>query len=311
LAAVAWPAHGQAGAHRVAWFTSGDRRSTDGYLKALREGLRDLGYREGRNLVLEVHAAEFSVEREDRIAAELVALRPAVIVTQGRAARVMSRQPATVPVVFGFSGDPIDAGLAASLARPGRNQTGIAFLALDLVAKRIEILREVLPGLRRIAIIASPDHAGEHRELATSRAAADRLGIEIAYQPARDVAELGASLAHARAAHADALVVFPDHLTAARRSDIVAFALEHRLPAISGWSLFVDAGLLLSYGPNLRDTWYRVASYVDRVIKGANPAELPIELPRSVEMALNLRTARTLGLQIPQSILARADKTVG
>lgn len=305
----ALPVRGQA-RQRVVWFTLGDRKSAEGFLGALREGLRDLGYQEGRDLALEVHAANFAAEAGERIAAELISLRPAVIVAQGPAIRVMVRQPPTVPVVFGFSGDAVDAGVAASMARPGRNLTGMSFMALDLVAKRMEILKEALPRLRRVGIIANPEHAGEHRELAVSRTAAERLGLEVSYHPAKTVAELQPALASMLEARAEALVVFPDALTNARRGEIVAFALKNGIPAISGWAQYAESGLLLSYGPNLRDSWYRIASYVDRVLKGAKPAEMPIELPRSVELVVNLTTARTLGIRIPQTVLARADRVI-
>jgi len=310
LTAHSLPALAQARVHRVAWFTSGNRSGADAYLDALREGLRDLGYVEGRNLALEVRAAEFSTERGELIAAELIALRPAVIVTQGPAARVMARHPPSVPVVFGFSGDPIDAGFGASMARPGRNMTGMSFLALDLVAKRMEILKEVLPGLHRVGVIANPEHPGEHRELAVCRAAAQRTGVELSYHPCQNVADLQSALAASRGARAEALMIFPDILTSTRRGEIVSFSLRNAIPAISGWALFADSGLLLSYGPNLRDSWYRIAYYVDRILKGTDPATLPIELPRSVELVVNLTTARTLGIRIPQTVLARADRVI-
>jgi putative ABC transport system substrate-binding protein len=310
LGASALPARSQARLHRLTWFTLGDRPSADGYVDALREGLRDLGYHEGRNFALEVHAANFSPEAGERIAAELIALRPALIVAQGPATRLMVRQPPSVPVVFGFSGDPVDAGAAASMARPGRNLTGMTFMALDLVAKRMEILKEALPRLRRVAVIANPEHPGEHRELAVSKTAAERLGLEVSYHPAKTVAELPTALASSLEARAEAFVVFPDALTNARRGEIVAFSLKNGVPGISGWAQYAESGLLLSYGPNLRDSWYRIASYVDRILKGAKPAEMPIELPRSVELVVNLTTARTLGIRIPQAVLARADRVI-
>jgi putative ABC transport system substrate-binding protein len=186
----------------------------------------------------------------------------------------------------------------------------MSFMALDLVAKRMEILKEALPRLRRVAIIANPEHPGEHRELAVSRNAAERLGLEVSYHPAKTATELQPALASSLEARAEALVVFPDAVTNARRGEIVAFSLKNSIPGISGWSVYADSGLLLSYGPNLRDSWYRIASYVDRVLKGANPAELPIETPRSVELVVNLTTARTLGIRISQTVLARAERVI-
>ena len=307
LAAHARPT--AAGPHRLVWFSTGDRMSAGAFLQAMRDGLRDLGYREGQDLVIETRWAE-GAEHEERLAAEILSTRPSVIVTQGRAARVVKAASPTVPVVFGFSGDPIDAGLIASFPRPGGQFTGVTFMAYDLVAKRVEVLKETLPSIRRIAVIASPEHVGQPREFAASKAAADRLGLVTSQHAARTPAEISAALDVAREARADALVIFPDPLTNARRDAISEFALRHRLPAISGWAVYADSGLLLTYGPNLAEAWRRVAYLVDRVLKGARPAELPAELPRTIEMVVNLRTARALGVAIPQAVLARADRVI-
>jgi putative ABC transport system substrate-binding protein len=300
LLAVARPARLAAAPRRVVWFSTRDRQSAGPFLDALRAGVKDLGYQEGRDLVFEERWTDFDVAREAGIAAEIQASRPAVIVTQGRAARVMRALPPLVPVVFGFSGEPIEAGLAVSLARPGYNLTGITLLALDLVAKRVEVLKEVLPAVRRLGVVASPEHVGEAQELAASRAAADRFGIRVSYHPARNGPELDAALAAARSARAEALVIFPDPLTNARRALIAEFALRHGIPAVSGWSIYAETGLLLTYGPNLIEAWRR----------GAKPAELPIELPRTVELVVNQRTARALGVNIPPPVLVRADRVI-
>jgi len=309
LGFAALPYRSVAAPHRLVWFSTGDQGSAGAFLQAMRDGLRELGYREGRDLVIETRWAE-GAEREQQIAAEILATRPSVIVTQGRAARIVKALAPTVPVVFGFSGDPMDAGLIASFARPGGQLTGVAFLAYDLVAKRIEVLKEMLPSLRRIGVVASPEHIGEPREFAASKAAADRLGLTTSQHQARTPGELNAALDAAREARAEALVVFPDPLTNARRAAIADFALRHRLPAISGWAVYADSGFLLTYGPNLADAWRRVAYLVDRVLKGAKPAELPAELPRTLEMVVNLKTARALGVAVPQSVLARADRVI-
>jgi putative ABC transport system substrate-binding protein len=291
------------------WFTTGDRTSAGAFLQAMRDGLRELGYREGQDVVIETRSVE-SAEREQQMGAEIVASRPSVIVTQGRAARIVQALSPTVPVIFGFSGDPIEAGLITSFARPGGQFTGVTFLAYDLAGKRIEVLKEVFPSLRRIAVVASPEHIGQPREFAASKAAADRLGLVTSQHTARSAAELEAALDSAREARADALVVFPDPLTNARRHVISEFALRHRLPAISGWAVYAESGLLMTYGPNLGDAWRRVAYFVDRVLKGARPAELPTELPRTLEMVVNLKTARALGVGIPPSVLLRADRVI-
>jgi putative ABC transport system substrate-binding protein len=188
--------------------------------------------------------------------------------------------------------------------------TGVTFLARELVSKRVEVLKETLPAVRRIGVVASPEHIGEPQELAASKAAADQFGIAVSYHPARNGGELETALAAARSARAEALVVFPDPLTNSRRSVIAEFALRHGIPAVSGWAIFAEAGLLLTYGPNLDEAWRRVAYLTDRVLKGASPAELPIELPRTVELVINQRTARALGVAIPPSVLVRADRVI-
>ena len=308
--ALAAPSRRAAAApHRVVWVSTGDRASAGAFLQAMRDGLRDLGYREGQDLIVETRWAD-GVEHEQQLAADILATRPSLIVTQGRAALILKSMSTAVPVVFGVSGDPIDAGLIASVPRPGGQFTGVSFMAYDLVAKRVEVLKETLPSIRRIAVIASPEHIGEPREFAASKAAADRLGLATSQHTARTPAELNASLDGARQARADALVIFPDPLTNARRGAISEFALRHRLPAISGWAVYADSGLLLTYGPNLAEAWRRVAYLVDRVLKGARPAELPAELPRTLEMVVNLRTARALGVAIPQAVLARANRVI-
>jgi len=309
IAFAARPRRAGAAPHRVVWFSTGDQASAGAFLQAMRGGLRDLGYREGQDLVIETRWAE-GIEHEEQLAAEILASRPSLIVTQGRAARILKPLSPAVPVVFGLSGDPIDAGLIASFAHPGGQFTGVTFMAYDLVAKRVEVLKETLPSIRRIAVIANPEHFGEPREFAASKGAADRLGLTTSQHAARTPAELNAALDAAREARADALVIFPDPLTNARRSTISEFALRHRLPAISGWAVYADAGLLLTYGPNLVEAWRRVAYLVDRVLKGTRPAELPAELPRTLEMVVNLKTARSLGLPIPPAVLARADRLI-
>ena len=307
LAAHARPT--AAAPHRLVWFSTGDRMSAGAFLQAMRDGLRDLGYREGQDVVIETRLME-GTGHEQQLGAEILSSRPSVVVTQGRAALILKSLSPALPVVFGFSGDPIDAGLIASFPRPGGQFTGVTFMAYDLVAKRVEVLKETLPSIRRIAVIASPEHVGQPREFAASKAAADRLGLTTSQHPARTPAELTAALDAARETRADALVIFPDPLTNARRGAIAEFALRHRLPAISGWAVYADSGLLMTYGPNLPEAWRRVAHLVDRVLKGARPAELPAELPRTLEMVVNLKTARALGVAIPQTVLARADRVI-
>ena len=298
-------------AHRVAVMFGGPQEGNTAFFEALRGQLATLGYVEGRNLILDTRFGANTADRAKLLAEELVALKPAVFVgLQGQAVAAASRLSATVPVVIIVSGNPVDAGYVASFARPGRNITGISLLAVELVGKRIELLKEIQPRLKTVAVIADPQHAGEHRERAASEAAAQKLDIRVLYYPVRNRAELDAALVAAKAAGAEAIVAFPDGVTNPNRSAIVEFSLRNRIPAVAGWASFVEAGCLLSYGPNQRASYARVAYFVDRIIKGANPGDLPIELPSVVELAVNLKTAKALGMTIPQSVLVRADRVI-
>lgn len=307
---AALPAWGQKRIPRVAWFSYGDARSVEGMLAAFSKGMQQHGYVLGKNVAIDVIMGQFSQERTHQLAAELVANPPDIVVTQGFAVRAMTQRTQTIPLVSGFSGDMVEAKLVASHARPGGNVTGIQFLAPELVGKRMELLKELLPKLGRVAVIADPGHAGQQLERAASQVAADTLQIRMDYYPVRSMPEIDTALESARANGAQALVVFPDSVTLAGKDRIAAYALKHRLPSVSGWDVYAEAGLLLMYGPNLNACWSRLAYYVDRILKGASPAELPVEMPMTVEMIVNLRTAKALDIGIPQSILLRASRVI-
>lgn len=279
--------------------------------KAFREGLRELGYVEGRNLVIDAYWGEGSSERIEKLAVELVASKPDIIVTQGGpATHPVIRARATMPVVFGYSGDPVEAGVVSSLARPGSNFTGVSLLSFDLVGKRLELLKDVMPGLKQIAILTNPQHPGEQGELRASQAAAKALGLSFQYFQAENAAKLEDALAAILKSRSEAVDVFPDALMVRSSGRIAEFATKNRIPAISGWAQFAEGGNLMSYGPSLRDAYRRLATYVDKIAKGAKPADLPVERPTTVELVVNLKTARTLGIRIPQSILVRADRVI-
>lgn len=309
-AALVLPARGQAGAPLVGWIVYGDERAVDQNLRSFREGLREFGYEEGRTIVIEVFLGRYSRERSERQAAELVARKPAAIVTQGYPLHVVVKLTKTIPIVSWSSGDLVDLGYVKSLAHPGGNVTGVQLMALELVGKRIEVLKEMLPSLKRIAVIADPGHGGMQLEKEASQKAADRFGIGVSFHQARDTQELRTALSAAQTAGAEALVLFPDQVTNPNRAEIAEFALRHRLPTVSGWSNYADAGHLVTYGPNLRDSYRRTAHYVDRILKGAKPGTLPVELPTTVELVLNLKTARALGIGVPRSVLVRADRVI-
>jgi putative ABC transport system substrate-binding protein len=296
---------------RIAWLSVDREANGSAFFSAFSEGMRDLGYIEGSNLTVNARWGEGSVERLDQQALELARSNAEVIVAQGGLAlRAAIRAKPPMPIVFAFTGDPLAAGLIDSLARPGRNLTGVTFLSLELAGKRIEMLKEVLPSLRRLAVLANPEHPGDRAELHASQAVATQRGIGIDYFQARTEVELEASLAAIAKARSEAVVVFPDAITIRARDRIAAFSLQQRIPAISGWAQFADAGNLMSYGPNLRDSYRRLAAYADKILKGTPAAELPVELPTTVEFVVNLKTARALGIAIPQSVLLRADRVI-
>jgi len=295
---------------RVGWL-SNDKSATSPFYEAFRNGLRDLGYVEGSDLVIEAKFGEGYSERLDALAVELVQWKPQIIVTQGGPATYpVIRAGATMPIVFGFSGDPIEGKLVKTLAHPGGNMTGMTFLSHELVGKRMELLKEVLPSLKRASVLARPQHPGEQAELRTTQSAAKTLGLAINYEPVNSDAELDKALAATLKSNSEAIVAFPDAGMMRYGEQIAAFSLKHRIPAISGWAQFANSGNLMSYGPNLRDVFRRLATYVDKIHKGARPADLPVELPTSVEMVVNMKTAKALGLKIPNSILLRADKVI-
>lgn len=311
LFATTLPVFGQsATTYRIAYLSPESEASGRPTFDAFRGGLRDLGYVGGRNVSIDARWSDGSDERLDRYTAELIQLSPNVIVAQTRAVFAARRASVTIPVVFGFSGDPVLAKLAGSLARPGGNFTGLSMLSLDLTAKRMDLLKELIPQLKRVAIIANPGHAGEQAELQVSQTAAKALGLALEYFPVRDVVELEAALTEITKRRCEAIVVFPDAGTMTYSARIALFTSNTRVPAMSGWTPFAEQGNLITYGPDLRDAFRRLANYVDKIFKGAKPADLPIELPTKFELAVNLKTAQALGLKIPQSILLRTDRMI-
>lgn len=306
LAAFAQPSRK---AH-LGWLTTAPAGDVSPFLDALRAGLAAEGFVEGRNLTISARYADGEIGRVPLLAEELAKLPVDVIATQGTATRQLIGISATVPVVYVFSADPVLAGLAESLARPGRRMTGITLLSAELNGKRLELLREILPKVGRVAILASPTHAGEELERKNSIEMADKLGIAIQYHPTPTTEALRAAMVRMTTDPPQALVVFPDPITFTNRKPIVDFANGIRVPVISGWADFADSGALCTYGPKLVESYRRLAYYADRVIKGGNPAELPIERPTVFELVLNLKAARTLEIQLPPALMARADRVI-
>jgi putative ABC transport system substrate-binding protein len=295
---------------RMGWLSGGSAVGSSAYLDGFRDGLRDLGHAEGRSYVIEARWADGAPERIPALTEELVRLKVDLLVAQGPVARLVKQAAGTTPVVFGISADPVEGGIVASLARPGGTVTGRTFLAVQLVGKRLELLKEAVPGLSTVAIVANPDHAGEQAERRETLAAAQRLELTTRYLQARSQQELEAALAEIARVRTDGMVVFPDAVTLAHRQLLGDFALRRRIAAMAGWSQFAEAGALLTYGPNLRDEWRLVATQADRILKGARPADLPVEQSTRFELVVNLKTAQALGLAVPPTVLVRADRVI-
>jgi putative tryptophan/tyrosine transport system substrate-binding protein len=233
-----------------------------------------------------------------------------VIVAQGPLVFGAQDGAGALPMVFVFSGDPVEAKLVTSLARLGGTLTGVTLLALELAEKRLALLKEVRPGLSRVAILANPVHPGEPAELQASQTAAQQLGLTLQYVPVRAVSDFPAAFEAIARERAEALLAFPDALIMLQRHVIAEFAAQHRMPAVSGWADFAVAGNLMTYGPNLPAMFRRVAYYVDRILTGTKPADLPIEQPMTFELVINLKAAQALGLTIPPVLLFQADEVI-
>ena len=283
-------------------------------IEAFRQGLRDLGYVEGRNVVIEYRNAEGKPERFPALAAELVALKVDVILVGSTPQALAAKQATkTIPIVFTGTADPVGSGLVTSLARPGGNVTGLSNLAAELVGKRLEQLTQAVPGVSRVAVLWQPGVLGDRTEkemLKAADVAARALGVGLQFVEARGPADFDRAFSDMTGTRAGALTVLPSSMFSSERRRLVDLAAKNWLPVVFPFREFADAGGLMSYGPNLADLLRRAAPYVDKILKGAKPADLPVEQPNKFELVINLRTAKALGLTIPPSLLARADQVI-
>jgi putative ABC transport system substrate-binding protein len=280
-------------------------------LASFREGLQERGWTEGRNAGFEIRSVEGRPDRAPALAAELVRSNVDVIVTSGtELTKAAAKASGGTPIVMVGVGDPIGAGIVASLARPGGNVTGLSLIAPELAAKRLELAKEALPDLARIAILWNPNNPSVRLRFRETEAAARVVGLKLESIEARQAGDFEKGLQAAARAGAQALITTEDALMSAHRADIIRLAMRHRLPAISGLWWFAEAGSLLSYGPSTLDLWRRAAGYVDRIFAGAKPADLPVEQPTKLELIVNLKTAKVLGVTIPPTVLARADRII-
>jgi putative tryptophan/tyrosine transport system substrate-binding protein len=276
-------------------------------IDSFRQGLEELGYIEGQNIHIDYRFAEGQPDRELELARELVRLKVDVIVTAGssrtRAAKQATR---TIPIVFGGSGDPVEEGLVESLARPGGNVTGLSTLSPDLAGKRLEIVKEAFPKVTRVAILWS----GSGVSLTEAEAAAKILAVQVQSLRIRDANELEGAFEAVTRKKAQAILLGPGQLFNGHETQVLQLAAKTRLPAMYARSGFVVAGGLMSYAPDVSDLWRRAAYYVDKILKGTKPADLPVEQPKKFELVINLKTAKQIGLTIPPHVLARADKVI-
>jgi putative ABC transport system substrate-binding protein len=277
---------------------------------AFLQRLRDLGWVEGRTVTIAHRWAEGRPERVAEIAAEFVQLRVDIIVTTAsNDAIAMKQVTSTIPIVFAVSGDPVGTGLVATLARPGGNITGLSVQSPETSGKRLELLREVVPGLHRLAILANPDSPNVRLDIPEVQAGARRLGVDTATFEIRRAEDI-VSAFEALKSWADALYVVTDPLVSTNRIRVNALALEARLPTIYGFREAVESGGLMSYGPNFPDLYRRTAEFVDQILRGTRPADIPVEQPTRFDLVVNLTTAKALGLTIPETFLVRADKVI-
>jgi putative tryptophan/tyrosine transport system substrate-binding protein len=295
---------------RIGWLTAQQESSLTPYLAAMRNGFADLGYVEGRNLAIEYRYGNDAIERVPELAAELVKLPVDLIVAQGTAVSEISNLGLPVPIVYVFSGDPVSAGFADSLARPRGNMTGLTLMAAEFNGKRLEILRDVVADLRRVAIVANSEHPGSQIELAYSQDVARKLGLTVQYFPTRSRDELESAFTAMAADSPQAISLFADGFAVQNRQSIIDFAMNHKMPVVSGWPVFAHSGALCTYGPRLTESYQRLADYVDRILRGAKPIDLPIEQPTKFEMVINQRTAKALKLTIPPALLVTADEVI-
>ena len=279
--------------------------------EAFRQGLEQHGWVEGRNLVIEYRSAEGRTERFPELVAELVRLKVSVILVAGEPMIIAARQAtATIPIVMAAVGDPVGRGFVASLARPGGNITGVSNMAVEMTGKWVELLKEAVPKATKVAALRNPANPTHEVFWRQTQEAARALGVQAQSAEAKTVEEIDLAFAAMAKERAGALIVFPDPLFNGSRVKVAALAERYRLPSLTMFRESADAGALMSYGPSILDNYRRAAGFVDRILKGAKPADMPVEQARQFELVINLKTAKALGLTIPPSLLARADHVI-
>ena len=297
--------------YRIGWLSVGSRSVSIDARTAFSEGMRQLGYEEGRTFLIEERFAEGRSDRLHDFAAELVRLKVDVLISEGTPAGLAAKQAtASIPIVAVGPGDPVGSGLVTSLARPGGNVTSVSAAYGDITAKCVELLRDVVPGVSRIGFLGNASNVTNRTNFVRAQAAARSLGVAMEYFSATKPDEVGRALAGMSKAHIQAVIVTADVVIASRQREIVDFLNAARLPAVYFVDSYVDAGGLMSYGPHRRENFRHAAVYVDKILKGAKPADIPVEQPMKITLAVNLKTAKAIGLTMPPSILLRADRVI-
>jgi putative ABC transport system substrate-binding protein len=312
--AFGFPAEAQQPAKvpRIGYLNAVSPSTVSDRIEALRRGLRELGYVEGKNIFIESRYAEGKLDRLPALAAELVGLKVDVIVTSGPLpTRVTKEATSTIPIVMAQDSDPVGNGFVASLARPGGNITGLSALRPELSGKQLELLKEIVPRLARVAVFGTSTQPGNAQSLKETELAAGAFGVKLQYLDILVPKDIENAFRAAGKGQSDAvLMMVPSSVASSRRKDIVELAAKSRLPATYPQSQYVEAGGLMSYGVSIVDLNRRAATYVDKILKGSKPADLPVEQPTKFEFVINLKTAKQIGLTIPPNVLARADRVI-
>ncbi len=316
--AASWPiaarAQQTAKIPRVGWIIlgspAGGVADIFSYYDSFRAGLAEVGYVEGRNIVLVARSAEGVPERLPGLIDELVREGVSVIVSPGPAIRIVREKIKSIPVVFAFSGDPVAAGFVDTLAHGKDNLTGLSYMAVELNGKRLDLLKEMLPSASRVTLLTNPIHPGEHLEVAESHRVAAALGMSLQYLQVLSAAEFDTAFRAMSDSRTEGIVAVPDNLIMLQRTRLAEFAKDKRIPVISGWAELAHSGGLMTYGPSSSKFFRRLAVYVKKIAAGAKPSEIPIEQPTTFELVINLKTARSIGLTVPPTLLARADEVI-
>jgi ABC-type uncharacterized transport system substrate-binding protein len=294
---------------RIGYLSPGMSASPPASFEAFRRGLYDLGYVEGKNIVIKHLFAEGKHDQLPKLAAELVSLKvELIVVVGGQAAEVAKQATNSVPIVFTLVNDPIGAGLVASLARPGGNVTGLSSVSQDLSGKRLELLKEAIPKASRVAVMYDPGDPAKIVEFKETQTAAAHLRVQLQALEVRSLGEFDSAFKAATKAKADALLVLPTAILISNQKQIAELAVKNRLPTMFAYSQLLERGGLMSYGPDYTDLNRRAATYVDKILKGSKPADLPVEWPMKFELVINLKTAKQIGVTVPPNVLARAQK---